>query len=721
MVELFAVQKERLFLWAPVCVAAGIAVYFGQKAEPSLWPPAGTLLATGAGLWLLRGRRFSSPWLWGLWLALAAFAFGLAGYSGAILRTQMIASPVLASETGPLRIEGTVRNIDIMEDGRGMRLLLSGLVLEGFAPESTPRTIRVTFRQDSRALRAGDRVAFLGNLNPPRPPVAPGAFDFQRFAFFRQIGAFGFSYTAPEIIDGRGGGAAARLEHLRDYIGDRVRAHMPAREAGIGTALMTGERAAISEADWQDLRASGLAHIISISGLHIGMVAGIVFFTVRLLMACFPAFALRHPIKKYAAATALAVIVLYMFLIGLNVPTVRSVIMTGLVLVAIMLDRIPVSLRLVALAALAVLLAVPDALLGASFQMSFAAVIGLVAFYEGTRSFWSRLYERANWWRRGLMYLGGVCLTTVIASFATAPFGVYHFQQFAVYGLLANLVAVPVTAFIIMPAALLSYIVMPLGLDGPVLWVMAQGIAVMLWISAAVAALPHAVLMPAAWPLAAMILLAVAGLCLCFWRGWFRLAALLPLAAGAAVILLTPPPVILASGNAKLVALRLPGGEVLLSTRRQESFAAEVWLRMLGADPGSKPRTFREAPERLACDEGGCRYEEGGKKVSFVFHPAARASECAWADIVVAQVLLRHDAPCRAAAKIDYRALRDHGAHALYGDGKIRRVGDERGARPWTVETVSDRSASSRPDGPELSRALAPARGVRTDRSPARE
>jgi len=679
-----AAQKDRLFLFSPVCMGVGVCTYFGLRSEPSWILVLLPLFVLGAAVAALWSRRLNSlPFYFSFLFVMALFLVS-GGVVLSKLRTDMAATPILKETIRFADVQGRVASIEFLEEGEGLRLILRDLVIEELEREDTPYSIRLKVRK-ADGVNPGDHISVLAELKPPSAPVAPGAFDFQRFAYFKQIGAFGFSYKDPVVIKPAEGTFSLWLEHLRQKVGARIIAAMPAREAGIANALMTGERAAISEQDNQEMRDSGIVHIISISGLHISMIAGVVFFTVRFLMALFPTFAVYHPIKKYAAVIALLVTVLYMFMVGGTVPTVRSVIMTGIILLAIMLDRIPLSLRVVAIAAMLIIVLAPDAVMGASFQMSFMAVMGLVAFYEATRNYWVDIYRNSGWFKRGLIYLTGVCITTVIASIATAPFSIYHFQQFANYGLLGNLLAVPLTSFIVMPAILLAYVLMPFGLEGPVLWVAGQGLSGMLWVSHTVSHLPHAVWNPPAWPMSALAAFALAGILTCLLQVWGKVVAAVPLLWGLIFILITPSPDILVSDSGKLMAVRTTDDHVYVSSRRSDKFVAEAWVRLLGHGM-EKPEVFREGP--FLCDEFGCRYETGGRKVSFVFHAGGQADDCEWADIIVADDPVRLK-DCKSSIVIDRFDLWREGAHAVWSDDlRVQSVADVRGQRPWTISNA---------------------------------
>ena len=448
--EVLLRERERWLLWAPVALAFGVAGYFSLPQEPPLW--AGPAWAgTFFGLVFLSRRR--------MWLALLFLALAIAGcgLTAGQVRTLSVAAPVLKEKIGPVEVRGRLVETGIGE-GR-QRYILDDLSIRGVPADETPLKARISVYVPARSHDAGaapslrpapgDYVRLRASLRPPPGPVAPRAWDFGRQSWFRGIGAVGFSYGAAEIIADAGErprrGISKWLRDLRHGISARIVAALGERGGGLATALLTGDRSAISDSTLDNMRASGLAHLLAISGLHIGLVAGIIFVVVRLGLAAIEPLALRYPIKKWAAATALLGSLCYLLLSGASIPTQRAFMMTSLVLLAVLLDRTSLSMRLIALAAFLLLVLRPESLMGPSFQMSFAAAVALVAAYEYWRAPLARLASGASFKLRPLLYLVGVAVTTIIAGSATAPFAIYHFNRFAEYGLLANLAAVPLT------------------------------------------------------------------------------------------------------------------------------------------------------------------------------------------------------------------------------------------------------------------------------------
>jgi competence protein ComEC len=378
----------------------------------------------------------------------------------------------------------------------------------------------------------------------------------------------------------------------------------------------------------------------------------------------------------------------YLMLSGDSVPPQRSFVMTSLVLLAVLFDRSPLSMRLVAWAAMVVLLTTPDALTGASFQMSFAAVVALIAAYETD---WVRNWSRGDGGplSRLAHHVGALALTSLIATAATAPYAIYHFNRMSDYSLVANLLAVPLTSFWIMPWAVAAFLMMPLGLESLALTPMGWGIDGMLWVARTVAAWPGAVTLVPAMPLAGLCLITVGGLWLCLWRRPWRLAGLAGIAAGFLSIALATPPDLLVGDDGKLIAVRGTDGRLLLSSKRAARFNADLWLRRDGQEERlSWDDAASQADSGLRCDALGCLLRRNGHLVALVKDPAALAEDCRAADLVVSLEPVR--VRCPSAAKvIDRIDLWRDGGHAVWlrpARIEIETVRETRGVRPWVVE-----------------------------------
>ena len=688
---LWAAERQRLFLWVPVLFGAGCGLYLTLPVEPVGWvaPAAAGLFAAFA----LLLRRHVAPAL-----ALAALALFAAGVAAADWRTERVRAPVLAEPIGPTDVSGRVVWVGAGEGPQ--RYLLDRVRIEGLAPEETPVRVRFSARSAGTGGVAppGSWLAARASLRPPPAPAEPGAWDFARQAWFQRIGAVGFTYGAPEPIaapEGEGGGWLPLLSTIRHWVSARILAHASPSAGPFAAALLTGDRSAIEQSTLQAMRDSGLAHLLAISGLHVGLVAGFIFFVVRGLLALLEPVALRMPIKKWAAAAALLSAAAYLLLSGMSVPTQRAFVMVGVVLLAIMLDRASLSMRLIAWAALLVLAVAPESMLGPSFQMSFAAATALIATYEAARGPFARLAARGGLAVRPVVYGAGVALTSLVAGSATGPFAVYHFNRFADYGLLANLGAVPITGFWIMPWGLVALVLMPFGLEGLALAPMGWGIDAVVWIAREVAAQPGAVTLVPAMPAAALIAIAVGGLWLCLWRSRWRFLGVAVIAGGLLLAGLERRPDILVDGEARVMAVRGEDGQLWLSTRRRGRFVTDMWLRRDGqAETPTWPPSGADVPVAgLRCDALGCIQRLNGKTIAFVRDPRALEEDCARADIVVSAVPAWNLCPGPGIV-VDRFDLWRGGGHAIWLEpegARIETVAGARGARPWVARRLPAR------------------------------
>ena len=669
-------ERDRWPLWAPVGVATGIGIYFALSFEPPL--AFGLALAGAVASVAAVGPRASRP------LALAAFTLAL-GFAVAQLRTAWVAAPILERAIGPTWVSGRV--VANRANGGGRRLLLERVRIQGLDRAATPARVRLRAGAAATAIAPGQWVRLRAKLRPPPEPAVPGAYDFARRAYFERLGGVGFAFGAVTPIAAPAGagktGWATALARFRDRVTARLRDGLPGQAGAVAAALLTGERGAIGEPVLAAMRDAGLAHLLAISGLHMGLVAVILFAATRLILALVEPLALRYPTKKWAAAVALVGTLGYLLLAGAPVPTQRAFVMSAIVILAIIVDRQGVSMRTVAWAALALLLTGPESLLGASFQLSFAAVIGLVAAFEGLR-------ERLPRWRlahglggRVLIYAAGVALTTIVATLATAPFAIQNFDRVAAYGLAANLIAVPIAAHWIMPWGLAALALMPFGLEHWALTPMGWGIDAIIAVAERVASWPGAVRYSPAMPVAGVILAAAGGLWLCLWRRRWRWLGLPLFVAGLVLPLATRQPDLWLDRDGKLFGLRQGADAVAVSRPRTARFAADIWRRRNGVAALS---AWPEGIDGLACDPSGCIWTRVDATVALVRDPRALFEDCRQADIVVALVPVRVRCPS-AAMVVDRFDLWRKGAHALYiepGGARLVTVADSRGDRPWT-------------------------------------
>jgi competence protein ComEC len=435
-------EQERWFAWCVAAFGAGIVIYFALQTEPSLFTAG---LVGGAASLCVWSRPRSAGTATRFLCALIA-AGGL-GFAAAKLRTFRIDAPVIARDMGPVRLTGRIESVDIRSEKRA-RIVLAPVTL-GDGKIARPRFVRLTLTGAKAVATAqpGAVVSALAMLRPPPEPAMPHGYDFARWAYFNGIGAVGFTYGAPKPLEAAPSSGfldsiRARVENLRLAMTHRVTAAIPGPDGNIAAALITGERGEIDEDDNQAYRDSGLAHVLSISGVHLALAGLGIFWALRALLALSPRLALTQPIKKWAAIAAFASSSFYLAISGGGSPAVRSYLMLSMMLLGVLADRPALSMRAVALAALALLVYEPEDIVDPSFQMSFSAVIGLIALAEwgssAARSEAPASGRMTYFWRKGRRYVLGMMLASTVATLASTPFAIYHFDRAAAYSLLAN-------------------------------------------------------------------------------------------------------------------------------------------------------------------------------------------------------------------------------------------------------------------------------------------
>jgi competence protein ComEC len=653
-------QRGRFVLFLPVFMGAGILAYFARTTEPSLVVSVAMVVFFGgaaAGAWRLVYVR----------AALLCAAFAASGFTLACVSAARAPGWAALPPHG-VEVAGRIAQIDFLPSGR--RITLISPALDG--GPVLARALRLRLRTaDPTTLVAGDEVRVRCLLQPPAPPDYPGGWDTQREAFFSGLGGYGFAIGPVRLVRHAAGNA---LTQMREAIARRIMKDLPGPSGAVATTLLTGIGTAIPPADRLAFEASGLAHLLAVAGLHIGIVMGLVFFATRFGLAAWEHAALAWPTRKVAAVAALLAGLLYLTITGAHVPILRSFGMAALVTLAVLTGRRAISLRGLALAALVVMVISPEAIVGVSFQMSFSAVLCLIAGYELAHPALFRLGEGV--WRRPALYVAGLVLSSLLAGTASAPFAAYHFGRASLYYVPANMLAVPLTAFWVMPWGLAALALMPLGLDWLALVPMGWGIAGLTWIAHAVAAWPEsnlAVAQAPAWsPALVAAGLAWGGL----FRGRVRVAGVLPVLAGLMGPLLVPAPDLLVAPQGRLIALRLHQRIFVQSQDSMTAYETQAPLRVWGIEGAAAFST--QAPD-LTCDVASCR------TARILLVRSTEGAQCE--DSVIVSAAWLHTA-CPGALVIDHAFIQREGATVVrLTDGGAVAVTDRavRGSRPWVI------------------------------------
>ena len=713
--EAYATEWERgtAFLFVPVFLAAGALAYFALNHEPGFSALGVSVVVLGALAWLARSRLVLN-------LVLAALICLVLGMLFAKIETWRAGTKMLGGEIST-RLTGRVVVIEHMASGR-VRLTLDVIGTERPKLKYAPDRVRVSARAIPSGLRAGDAVAGIVRLAPPSGPTRPGGYDFAFRSYFNGIGAGGFFLKAPErVADESPTSMASRflalVENLRSSLAGRIRTAIDGGAEGeIAAALIAGVMAGIPDDANEALRRTGLAHILSIGGTHMVMVAAAIMLPLRAGFALFPGFASRRPVKKYAAAIALMVLFLYLFISGWQVAAERSFIMIAVMLLAVLFDRSALTMRNLAVSAIIIIALSPHEAAGPSFQMSFAATAALIGAYAAwserklhrppARTGHEHAVPRAV--RKAGTYIAGLAVTSLVAGAATTVYSVYFFQRVSPLGLLTNLAAMPIVSAVVMPFGLVGMALMPFGLDQWAFAVMGMGLTAMIaiaeWFSAmspvdAVGLVPDS----------AVLLLTLALVLATLPTTWLRVTAVPFLAAGLLMVMMRTLPDAMISEDGRLVAMRSSDGMIAVNRMRPNAFTTDDWQRVLKAETVVKPKNAAEAGlldatsngEGFRCSGDVCaaRLTEGALFVHAANTAAAQPFCEAASLIVIDDATAKNPCPRGSSKTVTRRDLARHGSASVTFLAKADKpVADVSFAidepyRPWHAHRAFSREA----------------------------
>ncbi len=649
-------ERERIALWLPVALGGGIAAWFALPVRAH-WTGLLLLLTGGALAGSLIGwhRRLGRVVVVGCGVA----ALGVLLIWG---RALWVAAPVLAYPV-TTEFSALVERVEPLPAREQVRLVVRP---QGRA--DLPPRLRLTLGRDrDSGIAPGEYIGLRARLMPPPTASLPGGYDFAQRAWFDRLGAVGTIFGTPVRAPGAGQGE----QPLRARLSSHIHGQVAGSAGGVAAALVTGDRGAIDPADEEAMRRSGLAHLLSISGLHVTAVVGFTMLLAMRLFALSRRLALAGLVLPLAAAAAALVAGSYTLLAGAEVPTLRSFIAALLVLAAFLLGREAITLRLVAAGALIVLLWRPEALAGPSFQLSFAAVTAIVALHESRwmRGFLARRDE--PWLSRLGRNIAALLITGFAVEIALAPIALFHFHKAGLYGALANVVAIPLTTFVIMPVEALALLFDSIGLGAPFWWVAEQALKLLIALAHRVADAPGAVATLPVFPSWGFALAVGGGLWLLLWRTGWRWAGAAPLVAGMAVLLVQPRPDLLVTGDGRHVAAAVPGGGYALLRDRAGDYVRDSLSEAAGID---SPFATLIDLDHVTCNRDFCRWRQGQgahRRVILAargrdrIDGAAMAPACAAADVVISDRWLPRECVGRWLT-IDRDSLPQTGGLALY-------------------------------------------------------
>lgn len=649
-----------------IAFAIGVGVYFGWPREPEMMWVAAAIF--GLLLLWLSGRHLNAAGAGVIWLVLLV---GL-GMGRAVWHTTSEDAPRLPSAERTYRIEGWVSAIE--KSGKSERYVVETHAIRGMSADRKPDRLRIRVTKASEPpILAGDTVNWLVAARSPPSAVVPGGYDSGQAAYFRGIGGFGFGYGAPrqqaDVELDFADSVRRTVVRWRYRIADRVMAKAPANTAGLQAALMTGVRRFIPADQTENLRVAGLAHILAISGLHMALLAGGTYSAVTFCLACILPLSRRYDVRKFAAVTAIGAASFYLVLSGASVATQRAWVMSTIFFLAIILDRRAVSMRSVSVAALITLALHPESLVSVGFQMSFAAVVALVATYQAWQTY-RPAFKQRGLVRKGVDFFSSLSVTSLVAGFATGGFALFHFNRFAQYGFAGNLLAMPLFSLFVMPLAVTSLLLMPLGLETFSLQLMGMALEPILAAAEWVASWPSAMVYIGAAPDWVLPLFSLGFVALCMGLKWVRAAGLAAVIIAFAVWNTADAPDLRISDSAKVAFWAAPsdgaGDPILMvGSRRPDRYGREQFAQRAGRNDVD----WAPYRDRIAqCDALACRAKIGDWQVSILQSPSEVPEECDVSDLVVLAVRSAGPVARRncSAVLVDESSLRETGALDVY-------------------------------------------------------
>lgn len=646
-------ERPQWFLWIPVLYAIGILIYFTILREPN--PYIGIFSSITCLITALIFRKKNL-----IFYILIILFFILAGFTGANIRAILVKAPVLEKEIRGISLEGKIEEIATYK--KHYRVFLTNIKTDKIPLEKTPKKIRLTVLTDINDAKAGDIIEVRAALSPPPKAVLPDTYDFARNAYFQGIGATGFAVSDFKKITMAQNTFDETIQQTRNVIASRLVNAVGGVQAEITKALFMGDTGGIDNNTMEAIRNSGLAHLLSISGLHLVIVCAICFKMCRLLLVLYPPISLNYNTKKLAAVCAIIGSYFYLLISGSPIPAERSFIMSTMVFLAMVFDRSGTPLRIVAIAALYILITAPENILSPSFQMSFGAVIGLVAAFGWLEPKLSRF---AMSYKLPKLFMGIIAtiLSSLVATLATAPFAIYHFNRNSPYGILANVLAIPMTTFEVMPFGVLAMLLMPLNLEWLVAWPLRMGIDFILWVANYVSGLPYAnSAVPAIndWQLLLMVL---GFLWLALWKTNLRLIGIVLVIIAILGAIFNKTPDVIINSDATLFAVKDENDELLFSSNKGGRFVKDIWTARAGQE---EIIDIKDSDSKvILCDTAGCVYKKNGYTVTFIKHPVALEMDCNNTDIFINLTGINYHC-ARALKQINVYNLKKKGAHEIY-------------------------------------------------------
>lgn len=662
-------------------MAIGIGIYFRLPIEGNSKYTAISILLLLFLSVLSRNKRHLNT-------VLTASLIIVVGYGLALYRTHESYTPLLEKNFKPFMVEMIVEKIEPLQRNR-IRYTGKVLSLSKKLKKQTPKRIRIRTTDQGPRFKYGDLICGKVMLARPKGPMLLEGYDFGQALWFKKIGGTGYNISPIKICSKTNENKThissldLIIAKIRATIGSKLDSKMTDPYRSMARALILGDRGQITPDNLVAMRDAGLGHLLAISGLHMAIFAGTLFILVRSIFALFPIFAQTHPIKKYSAFIALVGGAVYFLISGQSIPTQRAFLMISVIFTAIMIERSALTLRNVAMAAFLILLIRPESLLSPGFQMSFAAVTALIMTYQYNLKYQPIERLAKQTWLKPIYYLGGIWMTSIIASLATAPFAAYHFHKISYMGPVGNMLAIPVFSIFLMPSALLSLIMMPIGLEQLGLFPLHYSIDILLKVAHWTASFHPATITVGAINLSSVLLMTTASFMFFFMLRPYNYTSLIVLALGIYTATIYQKPIIFVGGKADVIAIRGADNQIYSISGRKGAFIINNWLKADGNNLSHSE--IRNSPY-LLCDDGACAGETKNLKISMVKTIDALEEACQSSDILIIKYTVTRK--CKSPKLIiTKKDIDQKGTHTIFLDRKKLRIeaaNDFRKTRIWS-------------------------------------
>lgn len=655
-------EKYNLILWFPVCQCVGILTYFSLSSEPSCVFTTSIFLLLSPILILIAilYRKYAI-----LCISLIAV---LIGFTASKFRTDSVNTHILDKERYVKDIVATVK--DINDRSSYKQFLLYEIKNTKFKLDN----IRISVKTKAEeGIKIGDQVKLSAKLFPPKIAPSEYAYDFARIAYYQKISATGFA-TSKIVLYKK---AEARkfqeyIESFRQYIYENLQQNTKKPHADIISALLIGKKDGIDQKTMNAIRDSGIAHLFAISGLHLSFVAGLFFIVFRNLFAMSETLTLKYNTKKISAFFTILPTTFYLLITGMQISAQRAYIMVILVLVAIIIERKYRGLIAIAFAASVILIVEPEAILKPGFQMSFSAVLALVASYQINAN---KLFKI-----KIIKYFVSIMISSIIASLATVPYTIYNFNYFSISGIITNLIAIPIVTLIIIPLGIIYVLLIPLGTQWIITPLMERPIDSVLYITNAIASLQYLVIPIRTFPASLIIIITLGLLWLCLWERNWRFFGIFFIVLGIfSSAMYTTPDILVSADN---LAVKEDDNLLYSLTRKNRNFVVKTWAKQNGQNQIVNHTKFSNSNKRLKCNDYDCTYNKGNNKSVLLAHKREDILEnCNNVDLVIQ--LSKFNYPACNTKIIKYSDLEAYGTHSVWLANSGIKVSKVRSNRPW--------------------------------------